>query len=259
MKSLCLLLVSVVGALAADATSDHLAAVAWVQTSAEYAATSVQTYRSAERALLRALEDVKWTAALEQQAPFAALPPAVILDLDETVIDNSPSQAELIHRGAQFSNESWTKWIAQERAGLVPGALRFLNEAHARGVALFYVTNRQCKPADPADHTANVVRKLSIPLQAGRLLCRTSNDGDKGPRRAHVASSHRVLLVIGDDLNDFVSLTKERSSVEARETLWRAYESYWGERWFMLANPMYGSWERAVGMEGKAKLQRLRR
>jgi 5'-nucleotidase (lipoprotein e(P4) family) len=244
--------------LSAQAASENLNAVLWTQTAVEYAATSIQTYRAAEQSLARAIKDVHWTAALEQTAPFGSLPPAVILDLDETVLDNSAMQARLIRQNLRFTNDIWTKWVAEERAGLVPGALQFLAQAHAKGVDLFYVTNRVCKPADPSDPTVRVIRRLHIPLEEGHLLCRATSSGDKGARRAGVAAAHRVLLVIGDDFNDFMSIDADRNTVEGRATALRAFESYWGERWFMLANPMYGSWERAVGLDLNSKLTHLR-
>src|SRR4051794_1272744 len=131
----------------APAIYENLNAVLWMQTSAEYRATVLQTYRSAEASLLRALADHTWTAALEQTNAFADLPPAVILDLDETVFDNSAFQAQLTAEHGSYTEPGWSAWVANMRAGLVPGAADFLAMAHAHGVALFYVTNRVCDSA----------------------------------------------------------------------------------------------------------------
>jgi acid phosphatase len=214
-------------------------AIAWVRTSAEYGASARQTFAAAERSMHRALASKHWTAALEQAGDFFDKPPAVILDLDETVLDNGEYQERIMKESRSFDQASWTAWVREERAGLVPGALKFLTAARAAGVALFYASNRHCKPDDSEDPTARVLRKLNVP--PGGLLCR-GETGDKSPRRALVAEKHRVLLLVGDDLNDFITPPPDAAG---REALSRVYANYWGERWFILPNPMYGSWERA--------------
>jgi acid phosphatase len=232
---------------------ENLNAIAWFQTSAEYAATARQTYAGAARTLKHALSEKNWTAAIEQTGSFGDLPPAVILDLDETVLDNSAYQVAMLRANTPFSEDTWSKWVAAARAGSVPAAVRFLTNARAAGVALFYVTNRVCNADDESDPTVRVLRALHVPLEPGRLLCK-GEVSDKSPRRQSVARTHRILLLIGDDLGDFVSLPKDRLTVEGRAAAVIAYEDYWGERWFMLPNPMYGSWERAL----KSKVEALR-
>ena len=106
---------------------ENLNAVLWMQTAVEYKAATVQTYRVAQAALLQGLRDPHWTAALEQVGDFANLPPAVILDLDETVLDNSTFDARLVVSPVP-QNEigaEWTKWANEVGAGLVPGRDRF--------------------------------------------------------------------------------------------------------------------------------------
>ncbi|MFB6240663.1 MAG: HAD family acid phosphatase, partial [Gemmatimonadota bacterium] len=110
-----------------------LDATLWTQVSAEYRGASIQAYRTARRQLVKALDDTTWTAALEQEEPYGGKPPAVILDVDETVLDNSAYQARLIRRGEGFGSESWDRWVREARAPAVPGALRFAQYAHRRG------------------------------------------------------------------------------------------------------------------------------
>lgn len=231
-----------------------LNAVAWVQTSAEYAALTTQTYRAAGMALSAALADPHWTAAYEQTNDFRSLPPAVILDLDETVLDNSSSQAILIRSGKTYSEQHWEEWVKQARAGAIPGAVEFLHSAVLRGVAPVYVTNRVCNPADALDPTVKVLRQLRIPFAPDRLLCKTAGS-DKSDRRRAVAESFRILLLIGDDFGDF---TTPPSTTAARAELQQFHAQMWGVRWFVLPNPMYGSWERAVGLDARAKRDALR-
>jgi acid phosphatase len=240
--------VSAFGQSATTATAaDTVNAVLWTQAAAEYYASAVQTYRMAERQLFAALRDPNWTAAVEQTAAdFGKLPPAVILDLDETVIDNSPMQSRLIKEKKPFNDTDWIRWVKESRAGLVPGAMDFLKVAHGAGVAIFYVTNRQCEPTNATDPTVINLKQLGLPFAATRLFCRTETS-DKSPRRSRVATAHRVLLIVGDDFNDFYTVPQAQMNIAGRRAAAEAHDRYWGDRWFMLPNPMYGNWERTFG------------
>lgn len=233
-------------------TYDNLDATLWVQSSVEYRAAVRQTFAAATHALDRALETPYWTAALEQSANYREKPPAIILDADETVIENAAYRAQRLQAGGlHFTNDSWTAWIGQGKAALLPGAREFLTYARMRGVAVFLVTNRDCK-AEPADSTQRNLNSLG--LDFAKLLCRTTTS-DKSPRRAWVADQYRVLLLIGDDFNDFVTA---EATLEGRREQFDRYGQYFGERWFIVPNPMYGSWERTFGDDTKKKLGGLR-
>jgi 5'-nucleotidase (lipoprotein e(P4) family) len=240
---------------------ENLNSTLWVQTSVEYRAGAIQTYHWAQAALVRGLQDQHWTAALEQNGNFEALPPAVILDLDETVLDNSVFQSRLVASGEPFSEDAWTKWVNERNAGLVPGSIEFLQFAHANGVATLYITNRMCDPSRDEDPTVRLVRTLQLPVEpiADRLFCAEQNDGDKTSRRAKAASHYRILLLFGDQLEDFLKVPREFADLEGRQKLFIAHQALWGERWFQLSNPMYGSWERAAGNTLPDKLSRLRK
>lgn len=249
-----LLFVSAITLFAQGTPHENLNAVLWMQTAAEYRAAASGTYRAAEANLLRALNDANWTAAAEQSPPYKDLPPAIIADLDETVLDNSVFQARLTAKAKAFTDENWSEWVAEHSAGLVPGAREFLMFAAANGVVPFYITNRVCQPEKAEDPTVKVLRAHMLPFHASRLLCKTAGS-DKAPRREQVTRTHRVLLLIGDDLNDFLALPLK---VEARHKAIEAYRRHWGERWFMLPNPTYGSWERSVGLSVPVKFKALR-
>lgn len=115
---------------------------AQMQTAAEYRASAKQAYRLAELQLDVALRDPAWTAATEQTGDVSSLPPAVILDLDETVLDNSAFQARGVRDTSTYSEAAWNRWAEERKAGAIPGAIEFLTHAKSRGVAPFYVTNR---------------------------------------------------------------------------------------------------------------------
>ena len=227
-------------------THENLNAVLWMQTSAEYRASTIQAYRLARLQLDAALADPRWTAAIEQTGDAAALPPAVVLDLDETVLDNSAFQAREVRDSAPYSDAAWARWVEERKAGLIPGALDFLEYARSRGVAPIYVTNR-----DHAGETAtrDVLETLHVPIETRHdgVLTRHENGwdaSDKSTRRQFVASSYRILLLVGDNFEDFVAGT--RASIAERAALMQKYGDYWGTKWIVLPNPTYGSWEQAI-------------
>jgi 5'-nucleotidase (lipoprotein e(P4) family) len=245
---------------------ENLNAVLWMETSVEYRASATQTYRAAQAALLDALKDHHWTAALEQNADFENLPPAVILDLDETVLDNFAYQARLVgsldDKDGGYTPESWMKWVNERRAGLIPGAMDFLQFAHANGVAPLYITNRTCDPANNDDPTVTNLRALHLPTEpiAERLFCAQPEKGsDKTERRKLCASKYRILLIFGDQLGDFLQIPADAANLEGRDKLFAAHQSLWGERWFQLPNPTYGSWVNALGRTIEEKLPKLRK
>ena len=103
-------------------THEQLQGTLWMQTAAEYRVLARTTYREAGDAVSKALADTSWTAAVEQTADASALPPAVILDLDETVLDNSRFQGEQTLRREPYSPTLWTDWVELKKADAIPGA-----------------------------------------------------------------------------------------------------------------------------------------
>ena len=226
---------------------ENLNAVLWMQTALEYEASAIQAYKLGEIQVEAALKDRSWTAAVEQTGDVTALKPAVIVDIDETVLDNSYYQARMIRDNTAYSSTTWDPWVQEARATAIPGALAFATFVASRGVTIFYVTNRT---ANLEEATRRNLRHLGFPLTDGVDTVLTRGErpewqtSAKGPRRAHVARDYRILLLVGDDLGDFVAdaggTPAERQARTAPQAAW------WGERWIMLPNPTYGSWERAV-------------
>jgi acid phosphatase len=236
---------------AQPAALDALNATLWQQQSMEYRASTLQAWRAAAGALPRALKDKSWTASLEQQAmpakQWKKLPPAIIVDVDETVLDNSPGQARFLLVGdGRYSANLWQAWTAERRAGSVPGAAQFLKEARERGVTVFYVTNRSKEEAEATRANLEAQGFALVDARGGlgdTLLLRGEREewvSDKTSRRQAVATNYRILMLCGDDLNDFFA-----ARVAPAERLAKAlpYEGWWGVRWIVLPNPMYGSWE----------------
>jgi 5'-nucleotidase (lipoprotein e(P4) family) len=200
--------------------------VHWVRTSAEYRALALQTYRSATRALE------------EQAAGRAAGSWGVILDADETVLDNSQYQKEQNARGKSFDAETWRAWVARREARAVPGAGAFLARVRELGGRIAIVTNRT--QAECPDTQANF-RALELPWDV--MLCKADRS-EKEPRFEDVAKGAAgqppmdVLLFLGDNIQDFPG---RRQAL--RQGAEDGYEPF-GRRYFVLPNPMYGSWER---------------
>ena len=234
----------------AVAADDNLNAVAWVQRSAEYAAAASTVYRAAGNrldALIASGEDA--LPPDERENPAAGLPPAIIMDIDETVLDNSPYQARLVLQGSEFSDDGWAQWVAEAQAEPVPGVVAFARAAADKGVVIYYISNRE--DGQRAETLANL-RAVGLPVKddgvflgMGRQVdgC-VSKGSDKHCRRVWVGRRHRVVMQLGDQLGDFASIP--RNTPEARAELSARYDDWWGERWWMLPNPTYGSWEPAL-------------
>lgn len=242
--------VPVAPAIPAD---DNLNAVLWIQRSAEYAAVTRSLFRAAADHLDAALAEKNWDALVPDERAeggFDKLPPAVVLDIDETVLDNSPYQARLVLDGAEFADASWDLWVAEKKAKPVPGMVEFAKAAEARGVTLIYISNRavHLQEATLANLRAEglPVKDDSVFLGMGLEVegCEQAKESDKLCRRQLAGRSYRVLMQFGDQLGDFARIPE--NTVEGRAALSEEYRDWFGERWWMLPNPTYGSWEPAV-------------
>ena len=232
---------------AGAAPHENLNAVVWMQSAIEYEAAAAQAYRLATLQLDAALKDPSWSAALEQTGDASKLPPAIVLDIDETVLDNSFFQARQVRDRAGYSDQRWSEWVQEARAPAIPGAREFTQYAAGKGVTVFYISNRMAALEPPT--RANLqAQKFPLSDSVDTLLTRGERPewqaSPKGPRRAFVAQSYRILLLIGDDLGDFV--VNANGTPEERRAHSAPNADWWGRRWIMIPNPTYGSWERAV-------------
>lgn len=228
--------------------SDLLNAALWMQGAVEYKAAALGVYALARIRLDEALADRKWTAAPDRQGVgYEKLPPAVIVDADETVLDNSAYQAMLARDYAEFSGPTWGAFVDSETARAVPGALEFARYAASKGVTIFYITNRD---AVGEEATRANLKALGFPVSDDKDTIFTQGEREewkpsaKGVRVAEAAKGHRILLMIGDNLGDFTDDYKgtpaERLSVYERN------RAHWGKDWLVVPNPAYGSWESSL-------------
>lgn len=231
--------------------NDNLNAVAWTQTAIEHDLIYLQTYRDAESRLLAALHDWQWDALgkADRTTPIKGLKPAVVLDIDETVLDNSPYQARVIKSGGEFNEADWAAWCKEQQARAMPGAVEFTQFAAKHGIAVIYISNR-AKDLDQA--TLANLRKAGFPVSGpeaflglGTVLEGCEQAGtEKGCRRQLIAQHYRVLMQFGDQIGDFVDVLA--NTADGRRKAVADYLPWIGTRWFVLPNPTYGSWEPAL-------------
>ena len=204
--------------------------VRWYRASAERRAIYLQTYRLA-------------AATLERRAAGSAAGSwGVILDADETVLDNSPYQQELAERHAAYDEASWNAWVERAVAEALPGAASFVARARELGGRVVIVTNRT--EAQCGATRRNLAR---VAIAADEVLCRSDpKSGSKDPRfeavergvAPSVLPPLRILMWVGDNIQDFPGLSQKiRTAPDG------AFADF-GERFVVLPNPMYGSWER---------------
>jgi len=240
-----------VAAVASVPADDNLNAVAWSQTAIEHDLIYLQTYRDAEARLLSAMHDPGWDALskADRVGPYKNLRPAVILDIDETVLDNSPYQARVIKSGGEFNEAGWAGWCREARARALPGAVEFTRFAASHGIAVIYISNRA---KDLDEVTLLNLRRVGLPVSGpdaflglGTVVERCDQTGsEKGCRRQLVSRRYRVLMQFGDQLGDFLDVST--NTVAGRQRVVAPYLPWIGTRWFVLPNPTYGSWEPAL-------------
>lgn len=207
-------------------------ATLWVQNSSEYRALCYQAYNTATERL----KNYKTPKGSNSSKPLA-----IVFDLDETVIDNSPYQAMMVLTDTPFSSETWDQWIDLKRAAAVPGAKAFLTAANSQGFELFFVSNRMVRHLDA---TYQNLIELGLPVKKSNLFLRTHSMG-KDSRRAHILKDYNVVLYLGDVMTDF-SDDFENKSTNERHILTDALSREFGKKYIVFPNPMYGEWERAL-------------
>ena len=238
-------------ATAAVPADDNLNAVLWVQRSTEYRALLEQAYRAATDKLDAALADPRWNALVEEEREGSGpqLKPAVVLDIDETVLDNSPYQARLVRDGAEYSDPTWDAWVEERKARAVPGVVEFARAANARGVTLVYISNRAVHLTEA---TLDNLRAEGLPVEGDDVFLGLGlkvpgceqHGSEKDCRRRLASRKYRVLMQFGDQLGDFLKI--EDNSPAGRQVLLDRHGEWFGSRWWMLPNPTYGGWEPAL-------------
>lgn len=221
-------------------TDSRESTILWLQTSAEYDALCLQAYQVAKKRI----EDYR-NGGVQIRGD---MPVAVVLDLDETVLDNSPYNAKLILEGKEYSDESWNEWVLKEDAELIPGALDFLNYLRDNEIKYFFISNRSNKHLKS---TYNNLNKMGIELTDKDILL---DDGrSKRERRASI-NDHEIILLLGDNLADFHEDFEGKMRIDERKAnLAKETSQLLGKKYVIFPNPMYGDWESAIKMESKKR------
>ena len=228
----------------------------WAKHAAEYEALSRQVYQAAGFALADFVEDQSWTA-LPGQEDAEGLRPAIIFDIDETVVSGVDFQLTFERPFENWKHEAWSSANA---ALPVPGFATFAAAARDAGVELFFVTNRPCEliagsddPCPQQKTAIDDVAEAGIGTDADHVFLAYQRDDwtkEKVTRRQHVAKTHRVIMLFGDDLGDFIFCVRakpaapctEPATKESRRLAVEQFSGRWGNGWYVLPNPMYGSW-----------------
>ena len=217
----------------------QVGAVLWMQKAAEFRALSYQAFNLARWQLDADFEkkNVKKLLRAERK-----MPRAVVVDIDETVLDNSPAQAFAIKNRRAFNLPDWYAWGEMRKARALPGSIDFLNYANSKGIKVFYVSNR-----DELQKQATIDNLKSVgfaDISSENVMLRTAESGKENRRKA-IAAKYRIVLLMGDNLDDFSDMF-EKKSVSDRFFEVDKLKDIWGKKFIVLPNAMYGTWESAV-------------
>jgi len=214
-------------------------ALLWQQQSAEYKALSHQAYNLAKIYLDQALADNK----LQNKSL------AIVTDVDETVLDNSPYNAKMVQNDENYTKKTWVDWGKVANAKTVPGALEFFNYAHRKGVHIFYLSNRyfEQKP-----ETIVNLKKAGFPAVDEAHVLLRKETSEKKPRRDYIEKDHKIIMLLGNNLSDFSELFDKQSTAK-RNSLVTDLKNEFGRKFIVLPNPMYGDWETKGIYEGSYK------
>jgi len=206
-------------------------ATTWVQNSGEFVALNLQIYQFAK---------LRLTQIITQEP--SEKPRAIVLDIDETVLNNSNYQAFCIKNGKEFNLEDWEKWTELAQAEPIPGALDFLNFTKNNGVAIFYLSNRH---ENERVATLKNLKNQKFPFADNQHLILRTDDPSKENRRQKIAEKFNIVLFFGDNLGDFSDIYYEQNGKTAKEKVLEQSELF-GTKFILLPNPMYGSWESEI-------------
>mgnify|MGYP001157379743 FL=1 len=198
----------------------------WQKYSAEYVALSHQAFNIAKDKLDKNLEK------------NYSKKPAIIIDIDETILNNLPYNEMLIDSSKNFDHDSWSKWVNKKIATAIPGSLDFLNYANSRNIELIYLSNRKVENYNP---TKENLISLGFPFNNGTLMLLMDETTDKTKRRNSL-SEYEIIMLLGDNLSDFNSVFHKKTNKERIKNV-DSLSHLFGEKFIVLPNLIYGAWE----------------
>lgn len=203
--------------------------VMWQQNAAEYRALCYQAFNVARFRLDQLLE--------KEQLEGKKL--AIVTDIDETILDNSPYNAQLIQDNIDYTPDTWKDWTDKASAKAIPGAVEFLNYVKSRGVEVFYVSNRNENEVESSIENMKIV---GFPFADREHLLFRQKEGSKIARFNEIELTHTILFYMGDNLSDFSSAFEVPSTAKRNESA-DEFSNRFGVDFIVLPNPMYGDWE----------------
>ncbi len=209
-----------------------LNAVLWQQSSGEYKALCYQAF---------ALAKIRLTGKISLHKKDE-LPLAIVTDIDESILDNSPQQVSDILHHRTYTEVNWKDWTSKSSAAALPGAVAFFQYADKMGVQCFYISNRR---VEERDATIKNLIAAGFPQADTIHVILQDSTSDKEYRRAKIKSKYSIALLIGDNLNDFHKMFYQQPS-DTRRNLVRDNSDLFGDVFIILPNPMYGDWESAI-------------
>ncbi len=301
-----LLLVQPVRAEAPAALPPDLLAILWQQTAAEYRAMCLQTFHNATESLrthvqngnYRCQDGRRWLETLVRHADgtvtWERRPLALVMDLDETLLDNGGFEAWAVLHKQTFNSKTWGNWMefqgqTPEAWRALPGGLEMIRQAGQLGISPVFITNRsesgragtlavlrglgldapdlseRLYMQDDANQDRacqDLVQAMGLDPQSPEALRITANASDKEYRRREVQTRFHVVAWFGDNLYDFPVYVHNQTAAGkttrmARQAEVDTYAGRWGANWFMLPNPMYGSWFYGRAIPKGTELQAL--
>ena len=221
---LLFIMVFVLGCSPKHSQKDH--SMYWQKNAAEYHALCIQAYNVAKMKVDQAL-------AVTSEKPLA-----IIADIDETVLSNQPYNEMLIAKNISFTQENWAEWVNKKSAVPIPGALEFYNYADSLGIEVIYLSNRRVENYAPTK--ANLI-SAGFPFDDDTIMLLRDKDGNKKARRKQLAL-YNVVLLIGDNLSDFdESFYKQPNDIRINRL--KDTSALFGEKFILIPNLIYGSWE----------------
>ena len=212
----------------------YLMAVLWHQTSAEYRACCYQAYNTAKD-YIDSLGDIEPNSA-------------IVVDIDETVLQNSPYNALNIRKRLKYPDD-FNRWIDLAIAEPVPGSLEFLKYASQKGISVFYISNRR---ASQLDGTVRNLQKFGFPDASKDHVLLREGKGSKEARRVNVRKTHKIVMLVGDNIYDFADFNGARTKEDRYAEIEENREKF-GKEYIIIPNSMHGSWKKAL-VDYKKKL-----
>ncbi|MCI2227609.1 5'-nucleotidase, lipoprotein e(P4) family [Polaribacter sp. MSW13] len=210
--------------------------ILWQQNAAEYKALTYQAYNLAKLQLENILTKNEFNK-----------PYAIVTDIDETLLDNSPYSGKQVELDENYSTLRWTEWVQKKKANAIPGAVAFFNYAKSKGVEVFYVSNRS---SNQTKETIENLKSEGFPFADETHVILKTNSSEKETRRNHIRKTHQIVLFLGDNLSDFSSIFENRNTKQRNKSV-DSLKTFFGRKFIVLPNPIYGDWETKGILEGK--------